>query len=643
MISLLPSEERQRKKILWSLKKEIKFLNFKIEHKEFETIKTQIKKKALIAFNKGRLWAPFMISLGISIGVFSAFGSTPIYLDDEECFRKDMEEIDKDGNIRIEQQYDNFVDNYNSILLYGSWISCHDGIYERSIEIYNVSNISNNEILNYIKQDNINIKDVLGEPIETKKEKKNNLSDIEKEEKPYLLAHIFSEDKNDFIYVKQSVEKNIGETILWFFILMTMESITIAYRDISPFNYSKTIDEIKRKYSKNYIEDLIKKRDIYLSNYNRLVGCSSGLILDYQFSNEENVIFNYLNPHENTSISKLQGLELQKLLVLINELSLEYRDILNLDNSDTFGIELEMEYAKKQAIISKFKSMYQEINALDNCLIFANFYDHNRAIWTIKYDGSLTRGIEVTTPPMKDQQQNWNFLRNISDVLLSLSIIGKNSSAHIHFGSHIFGSNTQYWLNFLKIWSTYENVIFRFLYGEYLTARPCVDEYASPVAKDLMQIYEDLKSINDLTFKQIIYNLSLGKYRALNFQHVNVENDKGFMEDDTVEVRVSNNTDNVAVLQNYVNLIMKLCYYCKSSSFDDATIDKRYALIKGKYDSIIWYDEIYLEQALELCDLVFDNNFDKCYFLKQYIKSFKVNTGIYKKGDSFSKKYILKN
>ena len=88
---------------------------------------------------------------------------------------------------------------------------------------------------------------------------------------------------------------------------------------------------------------------------------------------------------------------------------------------------------------------------------------------------------------------------------------------------------------------------------------------------------------------------------------------------------------------------MKLCYYCKSSSFDDSTIDKRYTLIKDKYDSITWYDEIYLEQALELCDMIFNNNFDKCYFLKQYIKSFRVNRGIYKKGDSLSKKFILKN
>ena len=34
----------------------------------------------------------------------------------------------------------------------------------------------------------------------------------------------------------------------------------------------------------------------------------------------------------------------------------------------------------------------------------------------------------------------------------------------------------------------------------------------------------------------------------------------------------------------------------------------------------------YLEQAVELADLIFDNNLDKVYFLRQYIKSFEKGT-----------------
>ena len=36
------------------------------------------------------------------------------------------------------------------------------------------------------------------------------------------------------------------------------------------------------------------------------------------------------------------------------------------------------------------------------------------------------------------------------------------------------------------------------------------------------------------------------------------------------------------------------------------------------------YNEIYIEQSLELCDMIFSNNLDKIYFLKQYLKQLKV-------------------
>ena len=36
-------------------------------------------------------------------------------------------------------------------------------------------------------------------------------------------------------------------------------------------------------------------------------------------------------------------------------------------------------------------------------------------------------------------------------------------------------------------------------------------------------------------------------------------------------------------------------------------------------------NKIYIDDALEFVDLIFDNNMDKIYFLRQYIKSFEVS------------------
>ena len=43
------------------------------------------------------------------------------------------------------------------------------------------------------------------------------------------------------------------------------------------------------------------------------------------------------------------------------------------------------------------------------------------------------------------------------------------------------------------------------------------------------------------------------------------------------------------------------------------------------FENLNLYDEIYIDQALELSDMIFDNNLDKIYFLKQYFKSFDIN------------------
>ena len=87
------------------------------------------------------------------------------------------------------------------------------------------------------------------------------------------------------------------------------------------------------------------------------------------------------------------------------------------------------------------------------------------------------------------------------------------------------------------------------------------------------------------------------------------------------------------------NLFSKLLLYAKSTKFNDDIIDTRYKHNKKNYQ-IYSYNQIYLEQALELCDMIFDNNLDKIYFLRQYLKSFETTLRIDKliKCKKFTKK-----
>ena len=59
-------------------------------------------------------------------------------------------------------------------------------------------------------------------------------------------------------------------------------------------------------------------------------------------------------------------------------------------------------------------------------------------------------------------------------------------------------------------------------------------------------------------------------------------------------------------------------------------------LIAVKKCSILEYNEINLKKAIELGDLIFDNNLDKVYFLRQYIKSFTTSRNEREKAKQFT-------
>lgn len=173
------------------------------------------------------------------------------------------------------------------------------------------------------------------------------------------------------------------------------------------------------------------------------------------------------------------------------------------------------------------------------------------------------------------------------------------------------------------MWSVYENIIFRFVYGDFLTARPCMLEYAEPMTKDFWQDYETLKN-EGASLDAIISRISHKRYQAVNFENVSNYNCNNFSSKNTIEFRCPNGSLNSAIWKNNVNFFIKFLTYSRNTSFNDDLVQQRHQLNLDKFAELKLYDEIYLEQALELCDMIFANNFDKIYFLRQYLKSFQV-------------------
>lgn len=331
-----------------------------------------------------------------------------------------------------------------------------------------------------------------------------------------------------------------------------------------------------------------------------------------------NPLFRYIKPYNNDLFSKMNGRDLQDLLYYVDNYYLELRNRLGFDDYITFGLELEFENANINNI---------EKNLSKKLL---------SKTWKLDDDFSLKNGAEIDSPILQDNFDSWNNLKKVCSVLEKNASIGSASGGHIHVGTQVIGKKTEFWLNFIKLWSVYENVIYRFAYGEYSNARSSMNLYAEPLANNLWKDYKQLKKSDNLIMEEVIKKISHKRCQAINFN--NVYDYNNICEKNTIEFRCPNGSIDPIIWQNNVNLFVNILLYSKSTKYDNDIIQNRKKINENKYSKLCWYNEIYLQQALELGDMLFVNNIDKVYFLRQYLKSFIISDEKLAKAKTFTKK-----
>lgn len=346
-------------------------------------------------------------------------------------------------------------------------------------------------------------------------------------------------------------------------------------------------------------------------------------MINYEINNynSELELFRYVNPKCNDMISKMKGLDLQEFLILLDNYYLTLREKLFIDEKITLGVEIEFKHNTSNISNSELSKIISE--------------KINQDIWRVVYDHSIPGGGEVNSPIMQNQVFWWEKLQQVCSILNQYAHINGNCGGHIHVGAHILDGKKENWLNFLKLWATYENIIYRFSYGEYLTPRNTLESFAIPIAREINKNYLKFKK-KQITLENLSEIIRHPTCSAVSFRHIS--DYAKFKENNTFEIRCPNGTLEPVIWQNNINFFVHLLNYSKSNSFDEYIIRKRKLsnlFIKHSLES---YNQIYLKQALELCDMIFNNNLDKIYFLRQYLKSFKIGTTPFSK----SKNFILK-
>lgn len=319
----------------------------------------------------------------------------------------------------------------------------------------------------------------------------------------------------------------------------------------------------------------------------------------------------FLSSEKNDNFSILRGIDLQQLLLETEKYYLEYRDKLNLPKDVTFGVEIEYENTSE--------------------FIVDRFICRKLPGWRSKTDSSLNSGGEVTSPVMIDKEQYWKELKMVCNYLEKKDADTlHNAGGHIHVGAHVLGNDVDSWRNFLKLYIAYENVMFRFIYGDKISARKRMVYYAPPIA-DIFYGY--LSKINEAQTIEDISNFLpyLGKYSALNLNNVHFWNILDKQGKNTLEFRAPNASTNEVVWQNNINTFTKMILTSRDKVMDEEFLDYK---LENEYlpyrENAYLYNNISLKNVLEFVDLVFDNNLDKIYFLRQYLKNFEDNYGIKK-------------
>ena len=319
---------------------------------------------------------------------------------------------------------------------------------------------------------------------------------------------------------------------------------------------------------------------------------------------EEYSIFDFVYPNNNDKFSDFKKDELKEFLNRIDKFMLEYRKVLLTKGNNSFGLELECDKITGDITDEMLNRLY--------------LFGH----WKTVPEPTLDDGIEIVSPILKNDPKSWEDLYKVCVFMDDKTRSFDKAASHVHVGAQALKDNESF-IRLLEFYSTYENIIFRFGFGEDLKGREEISKYAKPMSSDFWTDASIIRRFN-LSYNEIVDLLKGSKYTSLNFNNLD-KHENIFKRGNTLEFRCANGTLNPIIWQNLVNLYLNIVN--NVSGIDLDTVYKRHNKI-AKYAGVLdLYDEIFLDQALECADLVFNNNVDKVYFLSQYLKGFDIAKG----------------
>lgn len=318
-------------------------------------------------------------------------------------------------------------------------------------------------------------------------------------------------------------------------------------------------------------------------------------------------------------------MDISKEKELLN-LDFTYRQILNIPKTVLFGVEIEFVDALFKEVIDKL-SIFNK-NDKTTYFSMSAFYDffeeytkwncvHENTVQYNDYEGNVYGG-EVTSPIMFNDIDCFKSLKKICDILNNTKDLTTNfrCGMHVHVDRTIYKNNAITFLKLLKMWMIFEDVIYKFSYGEKEKARALIYEFAKPLNE---KIYNELGIISRIEGDNFQDVISPFKRKDLGLTFFNTKKSYQAVKN-TIEARMFNGTTNEVIIQNNINFIINFLLYIVSDNYDEEYID--YEIKRFKPKELIEFQKTDKEKAMKLADMIFKTELDKAYFMKQYLKLF---------------------
>ncbi len=315
----------------------------------------------------------------------------------------------------------------------------------------------------------------------------------------------------------------------------------------------------------------------------------------------------FINLDSNDLLSKMKDNDKLELLNHIKNYHCRLRDKLDIDPNYNFGIEIEFE------MLYNLDDFYEE-------------FEQKYKDWQYEYEISIGDwGGEVISPILKDSKKTWQQISDICKLIrINGGMVNSKCGAHNHVDV-TYLKNTKNFLNFVRFWKAYEDIIYHFGTGRATNMRQRTDLSALPITPywnnlDLEKIKKD--SLNTIVGKLLFgenYENSDYQVKGMGVNIYNVKSLKRKFEGNTVELRYTNGTIDANTWQNNVNVNAHIFKYALNHNFDKEKMESLKTKNTSYHDIMKSIEKTNLNKALDFADTIFDKNIDKVYFLKQYL------------------------